>query len=61
MRTAVKKYRRAIDAGDADTARGLLSGTLALVDRTARRGAIHDNAAARTKSRLSRALAKLAG
>lgn len=61
MRTAVKRYRRAVDLGDVATARGLLPATLAIVDRTARHGAIHDNAAARTKSRLARALAKLAG
>ena len=59
MRTAVKAYRRAVEAGDADTSRGLLSSTLALVDRTAKLGAIHGNAASRTKSRLARALNKL--
>ena len=59
MRTAVKKFRLALGAGDAETASGLLLPTLALVDHTAKLGAIHDNAAARTKSRLTRALAKL--
>jgi small subunit ribosomal protein S20 len=59
MRTAVKSLRRALEAGDADTARGLLPTTLALVDRTAKLGAIHDNAAARTKSRLTRAVSRL--
>jgi small subunit ribosomal protein S20 len=55
MRTAVKALRRAVDAGDAGVAQGLLTTTLALVDRTAKLGAIHDKAAARTKSRLARA------
>jgi small subunit ribosomal protein S20 len=59
MRTAVKSLRSAVETGDADAARGLLASTLALVDRTVRHGAIHDNAAARTKSRLTRAVAKL--
>jgi small subunit ribosomal protein S20 len=59
MRTAVKSLRRAVEAGDADAARGLLPTALALVDRTAKLGAIHDKAAARTKSRLTRALNKL--
>jgi len=59
MRTAVKNLRRAVEAGDAEAARGLLPTTLAAVDRTAKLGAIHDNAAARTKSRLTRALNKL--
>lgn len=61
MRTAVKRLRGAVDAGDAETAQGLLQVTLSLVDRTARLGAIHDNAAARTKSRLTRAANNLAG
>jgi small subunit ribosomal protein S20 len=59
MRTAVKKLRRAVTAGDVDSARDLLPATLALVDNTSKLGAIHDNAAARTKSRLTRAVNKL--
>jgi small subunit ribosomal protein S20 len=55
MRTAVKQLRQAVAAGDAGVAQGLLTATLALVDRTAKLGAIHDKAAARTKSRLTRA------
>ncbi|MEM6457357.1 MAG: 30S ribosomal protein S20 [Acidobacteriota bacterium] len=53
MRTAVKKLRTAIGSGDADTARNLLTETLSIVDRTAQKGVIHANAAARTKSRLT--------
>jgi small subunit ribosomal protein S20 len=60
MRTAIKRLRAACAAGDAETAKGLLDATLSLVDRTAKHGAIHDNAAARTKSRLARAVAKIA-
>ena len=56
MRTAVKKLRKALAEGDVAAARELLGPTLSLVDRTARHGVIHDNAAARTKSRLTRAL-----
>ena len=59
MRTAVKRLARAVSAGDAETARTLLPGTLAIVDRTARVRAIHDNVAARTKSRLTRAVNRL--
>jgi small subunit ribosomal protein S20 len=59
MRTAVKELRRALQAGDVETSRSLLPATLALVDRTAKLGAIHDNAAARSKSRLTRAVNKL--
>jgi small subunit ribosomal protein S20 len=59
MRTSIKSLRQAIEAGDAQTARNLLPSTLRVVDRTAQKGAIHGNAAARTKSRLERAVAKL--
>jgi small subunit ribosomal protein S20 len=59
LRTQIKKMRAALDAGNADAARGLLSETLSIVDRTAKLGVIHDNTAARTKSRLTRALARL--
>jgi len=56
LRGRVKAIRKAIEAGDAETARGLLPSTLALVDHTAKLGVIHDNAAARTKSRITRAV-----
>jgi len=59
MRTQIKKLRKALAAGDADTARGLLDPTLGLIDRTARAGVLHDNTAARYKSRLQRAFNKL--
>ena len=59
MRSSIKALRQAIEAGDSTTARQLLPATLQLVDVTAQKGAIHGNAAARTKSRLERAVAKL--
>jgi small subunit ribosomal protein S20 len=55
LRNAVKSLRTAIQAGDAAESLRLLRGTLALVDRSAKLGLIHDNVAARTKSRLTRA------
>lgn len=61
MRTAVKRLRQAIDAGDAEQARALLTPTLSEIDATAQKGVIHANTAARYKSRLSRAVAGLAG
>lgn len=60
LRSQVKKFRLAVASGDAGTAKGLLQETLGLVDRSAKHGVIHDNAAARTKSRLTKSLAKLA-
>ena len=60
MRTAIKKLRSAIEGGNADEAKGLLSATLGAVDATAKKGVIHRNAAARTKSRLTRAVNAMA-
>ena len=48
----------AITAGDSEKAKGLLGGTLALLDRTAKSSAMHDKTASRTKSRLQRAFNK---
>jgi small subunit ribosomal protein S20 len=56
LRTAVKKLRTAVEAGDAETAKKLLPDTLSLLDRTASRGVIHTNQAARSKSRLTKAV-----
>ena len=59
MRTAIKKFRALIAGGDAATAQASLSGMLSMVDRSSKLGAIHGNAAARTKSRLTRAVNKI--
>jgi small subunit ribosomal protein S20 len=60
MRTAVKKLRKALETGDAAGARELLPGTLSLIDRAAKRGAIHTGTADRYKSRLSTAIHRAA-
>ncbi len=59
MRSAVKKLRGAVAAGDKAQATAILSETLGVVDATAQKGVIHRNAAARTKSRLTKAVGKL--
>ena len=59
LRSAVKKVRQAVDQGDASAAQDLLPSTVRLLDRTASRGTIHRNAAARRKSRLVRAVQQL--
>lgn len=59
MRGAVKTLRAAVESGDKAKAQELLNPTLSLVDATAQKGVIHRNAAARTKSRLTRAVSKL--
>jgi small subunit ribosomal protein S20 len=61
LRTQVKKLRTAIDAGDAETASKLLPETVADIDKAAKKGVVHDNAANRHKSRLSRKVNALAG
>ena len=59
LRTQLKKMTEALQSGDATVAAGLMTATVALVDRTAKHRVIHRNAASRTKSRLARALAKI--
>ena len=54
LRTAIRRLREAIEAGNADTIQTQWVQTQSLIDRTARFGIIHPNAAARTKSRLAR-------
>ena len=58
-RTAVKKCRAAIAEGDVDAARHALAFASTLLDRTAKVGAIHTNAASRTKSRLALAINRM--
>ena len=60
LRRQLKKFRAAIEAGQIEEARGMLQGTLSLLDRTAKHGALATNAASRTKSRLTRALNRAA-
>jgi small subunit ribosomal protein S20 len=54
VKTQVKKLQAALAAGDKDQAQGDLAETVSAIDRAAKQGVIHDNAAARYKSRLSR-------
>ncbi len=52
LRTQVKRFRQALLAGNLAQARELLQPTLTLLDRSIRKGILHANTAARTKSRL---------
>ena len=61
LRTAIKKLRTAVASGDAETAQQILPETLSIIDKTAQKGVIHDNAAARYKSRLAQKVASLQG
>jgi small subunit ribosomal protein S20 len=60
LKTQVKRLRAAIAAGDAETARRILPETMGEIDKAARKGVVHDNAAARYKSRLARRITGLA-
>jgi small subunit ribosomal protein S20 len=60
LKTNIKKLRAAIAKGDAETARKMLDETIGEIDRAARKGVVHDNAAARYKSRLRRRINALA-
>ena len=53
LRTGLKAIRQAIDAGESDKAKALLSETFSLIDKMAGKGIIHTNAANRYKSRLA--------
>ena len=60
LRGALKSLRASIAQGDVDAARSALGGTVSLIDRMSAKGVIHDNTAARYKSRLARRLAAAA-
>jgi small subunit ribosomal protein S20 len=60
LRTALKNIRAAIDAGRTADAKALLSDTFSVIDKMSGKGIIHDNAAGRYKSRLTKRLAATA-
>ncbi|MBT2731621.1 30S ribosomal protein S20 [Carnobacterium sp. ISL-102] len=57
MRTAIKKYVQAIEAGN-ENSEQLLKEAIKSIDMAASKGLIHKNKANRDKSRLSAKLAK---
>ena len=57
MRSAKKKFLNAVDT-DADNAKDLYEDAVKAIDKAAAKGLIHENKAARDKSRLSKKLAK---
>ncbi len=60
LRTQTKKIRQALAAGDAEAAKDLLLPTISLLDRSVKHGVLHANSAARSKSRLTRAVRRIA-
>ena len=62
VKTFVKKAKTAIAGGDKAAIQEQISQTVSVIDKTAERGIIHKNAAARRKSRImKRAHKALAG
>jgi small subunit ribosomal protein S20 len=59
LRTAVRGFREAVDAGDKDKANELLLATSRKLDKAASKGVIHKNQAANKKSALALALNKI--
>ena len=60
LRTAVKKVRKAIAAGDKGAAQKEYQSSQAVIDRITDKKIIHKNSASRTKSRLAHAIKALA-
>jgi len=60
LRTAVKKVRKAIAAGNKADARKQFEASQSVIDRIADKKIVHRNAASRTKSRLAHAIKALA-
>jgi len=58
MKTQIKRFDRAIEIGDVETAEKELPKCMGLLDLAAKMGAIHKNQADRKKAKLSKALAK---
>lgn len=59
MRTSIKKLQAAITTGDKDLATAAFKAAVPFLDKMARKGIIHKNAAARSKSRLNNAVRAL--
>ena len=60
LRSTLKAIRAAIDKGELEAAKANLDKSVSLIDKMAGKGIIHDNAAARYKSRLQISLNKAA-
>lgn len=56
LRNLIRKYREAVDGGDAAVAENLFRLVTKRIDQAAAKRLIHPNKAARTKSRLSKLL-----
>ena len=60
LRTAIKKVRKAVEAGDKSAATTVLQSSQAIIDRIADKKIVHKNVASRNKSRLAHAVKAMA-
>ena len=60
LKTSVRKFREAADAGDADAAVAAMRAASRDLDKAASKGVIHKNQAANRKSAIARRAAELA-
>jgi small subunit ribosomal protein S20 len=60
LRTAVKKVKKAITAGDKTAAAKVLQESQSVIDRIADKKIVHKHLASRTKSRLAQAIKAMA-
>ncbi len=61
LKTAIRKYREAAEAGDATTATTLMRDASRALDKAASKGVIHANQAANRKSAMAKRTAGLTG
>lgn len=60
LRTAIKRVRKAVEAGDKAAAQAVFQQSVAVIDRIADKKIVHKNKASRDKSRLSAAIKAIA-
>ncbi|MCU1265269.1 MAG: ribosomal protein [Acidobacteria bacterium] len=58
VRSQIRKLRAALTAGSKNELGELLPATVSIIDKAVQKGALHKNAAARHKSRLTAAVTK---
>ena len=60
IKTATRKYKEAVEAGNKELAQPLLKDLISLLDKAAGKKLIHKNAAARKESKLQKAFNAMA-
>ncbi|QEP43660.1 30S ribosomal protein S20 [Ectothiorhodospiraceae bacterium BW-2] len=59
LRTAMKKVVKSADSGDKEAASAAYQSAVPVIDRAIKKGLLHKNSAARTKSRLNKRIRAL--